>query len=93
MKNIHIECFPDECLIRKIGFTRKYITHHQGKSRVFNVLSKSKNQLALVDEDPGSPKSSYEKSLKFKEESEGIKCYSDKSGNKVFYLMKSWKPG
>jgi len=86
MKNIHVECLPDELLVRKIGFTRRYITHHQGKSRIFHALCKNSNQLALVDEDPGSPKTSYEKSLKFNMEAEGIKCYSDNTGNKIFYI-------
>ncbi|NMC58726.1 MAG: hypothetical protein GYA51_04965 [Candidatus Methanofastidiosa archaeon] len=86
MKNIHIECLPDEHLVKKIGFTRKDITHHQGKSKALYVLSKSINQFALVDEDPGSPKTSYEKTLSFIDESEGIKLYSDKSGNKILYL-------
>ena len=40
----------------------------------------------MVDEDPGSAKTSYEKSLKFVEESHGIKYFSDKSDNKVFVL-------
>ncbi|HEX2968979.1 MAG TPA: hypothetical protein VHO46_07715 [Bacteroidales bacterium] len=40
----------------------------------------------MVDEDPGSVKTSYEKSLRFNEEIEGIKCYSDKSGNRIFVL-------
>lgn len=86
MKHIHIECLPDEHLTKKLGFTRKFITHHQGKSRVFHVISKNENQLAMVDEDPGSVKTSYEKSLKLIEEVEGIKCYSDKSGNRIFVL-------
>ena len=86
MKQIHIECTPDEHLVKKIGFTRRYITHHQGKSKVFDVLRKKRNHLALVDEDPGSPKTTYEKELKFIEESEGIKYYSDSSGNKILYL-------
>ena len=40
----------------------------------------------MVDEDPGTPKTSYEKSLKFVEEKLGIKYYSDNKKNKVFIL-------
>jgi hypothetical protein len=40
----------------------------------------------MVDEDPGSVKTSYEKSLNFKEELEGIKYYTDLSGNKILFL-------
>ena len=67
MKQLHVECKPDELFVSKLGFNRKSIIHHQGKSRVFNYLRKSKNQLAIVDEDPGSVKSSYERNLKFEE--------------------------
>lgn len=86
MKHIHIECLPDEHLIKKLGFTRKFITHHQGKSKVFHVINKCENQIAMVDEDPGSAKTSYEKSLKFIEDVDGISCFSDKSGNRIFVL-------
>lgn len=86
MKQVHVECKPDELLVSKLGFTKRYITHHQGKSRVFQKLSKSESLLAMVDEDPGSTKTSYEKSLKFIEEKNGIKYFSDRNENKVFIL-------
>ena len=86
MKQVHIECNPDELLVSKLGFTRNLVTHHQGKSRIFQVLSKNKNQLAMVDEDPHSSKTSYEKALQLVEEVEGIKYFSDQSGNKVIVL-------
>lgn len=87
MKQVHVECTPDELLIKKLGFQRKFITHHNGKSKVFQVLSKNSEQLAMVDEDPGSNnKTTYEKGLRFVAEVEGIKKYQDTSGNKVFIL-------
>ena len=86
MKDIHVECKPDEMLVRRLGFTKKKITHYPGKSRVFRKLGKSNNQLALVDEDPGSTQTSYEKKLRFLKEAHGIKFYQDKSQNKVFVL-------
>ena len=86
MKVVLIECNPDGLLVSKLGFTKKLITHHQGKSRVFHKLSKSESLLAMVDEDPGSPKTSYEKSLNFVEEKHSIKYYSDIRKNKVFIL-------
>jgi len=86
MKHIHIECLPDEYLVKRLGFTRKSITHHQGKSRVFHALKSKTGQLAIVDEDPGSIKTSYEKSLQFREEVEGIKYFTDASGNKILFL-------
>ena len=86
MKIVHVECKPDELLVSKLGVQKKQITHHQGKTRVFHALGRGKQQLAMVDEDPGSVKTSYEKALKFIEESEGIKYFTDHSDNKIFIL-------
>lgn len=93
MRQVHIECLPDAYLIMKIGFTSKYITHHQGKSRVFHILSQNSDQLAMVDEDPDSVKTIYEQSLELQEELEGIKYFLDKSDNKIFFLkvkLENW---
>ncbi len=86
MKKVHVECIPDELLVTKLGIAKKAVFHHAGKSRVFDKLRSGSDQIALVDEDPGSPKSGYEKNLKFIEESNGIKCFSDNSDNKVYIL-------
>ncbi len=40
----------------------------------------------MVDEDPGSAKTTYEKDLVFIEELHSIKIYSDEPGNKVLIL-------
>jgi hypothetical protein len=86
MKKIHVECLPDEALVKKLGFTRKMVTHHSGKGRVFHNLKSETNQLAMVDEDPESAKTHYEKNLTFVNESHGIKLYTDKSDNKIIFL-------
>lgn len=85
-KEIHVECKPDELLVSKLGFTRKSVTHHTGKSRVFHKLKQSQHVLALVDEDPGSPKTTYEKTLQLVHNINGIQCYVDKRQNKVAIL-------
>jgi hypothetical protein len=87
MKQVHVECIPDELLVSKLGFHRKMITHHQGRSRIFFALSKVDNQLAMVDEDPESGRSNLEKSLKFIDEYEGIRHFADKLGNKICILQ------
>jgi len=87
MKTVHVECLPDEALIKKLGFTKKSVIHHGGKSRVFRQIQLSKNQLALVDEDPSSAKTTYEQGLKLVGISQGVKLYSDKSGNKIIVLQ------
>jgi hypothetical protein len=86
MRPVHVECKPDELLVGKLGIQSKQITHYQGKYRVFHALNKKKNEIAVVDEDPGSNKTTYEKSLQFIEESVGIKHYIDNSGNNIFVL-------
>ena len=86
MKQVHIECKPDELLVSKLGFKKKQITHHAGKTRIFSAMVKMKNQLAIVDEDPGSAKSSYQKSLRFIKNTDGISMFSDQSGNTILVL-------
>ena len=44
---IHVECLPDEALLKKLGFSRKEVEHHGGKSKVFNYISKNENQYAV----------------------------------------------
>ncbi|RXK83816.1 hypothetical protein [Filimonas effusa] len=78
---IHVECLPDETLLKKLGFTRKQIKHHFGKSRVFADLSKKGSQLALVDEDPGQAQPPYQKKLSLNIEKYGIRCYLDAQNN------------
>jgi hypothetical protein len=86
MKRIHVECLPDEALIKQLGFTKKNITHHAGKSRVFKNLQKVNNEVAMVDEDPGTLKTTYEKGLKLIKADEGIKQYTDASDNVIVVL-------
>ena len=86
MKMVHVECRPDEVLVTKLGFNKKRVKHHQGKSRVFHSLKQTKDQLAMVDEDPGSPGHPYEKSFELQEEYGGSKFFMDKSGNKIVVL-------
>jgi hypothetical protein len=86
MRKIHVECLPDETLAVALGVNKKSVVHHQGKSRVFASLGKASNQLAIVDEDPKSVKSSYERQLELVDEKHGIKVYLDNNGNRIFVL-------
>jgi len=88
MMIIHVECSPDEILIKGGGFTKKQIKHHQGKSRVFAALRKSKDQIAMVDEDPGSTAHPYEKELILKSESHDIKYFIDQKRNHKILVLK-----
>lgn len=93
MKQVHVECLPDALLVSKLGFTKRLIKHHHGKAKVFNRLNRSDSVLAMVDEDPGSGKSGYEKSLMLKDEKFGIKYYLDANQNKICILsgeLEAW---
>jgi len=86
MRKVHVECLPDETLVKKLGIIKKNVFHYTGKSRVFHNLKDTTNEIAMVDEDPGSPKTVYEKSLQLKEEVLGIKRYADNNNNTVLVL-------
>ena len=83
---VHVECRPDETLLKKLGVTRKMVNHHFGKSRVFNKLKTTNGEIAMVDEDPGSIKTDYENNLTFVQESFGVKVYKDNRNNKILIL-------
>ena len=89
MKNmvVHVECIPDETLLKKLGFTKKQIQHHAGKTRVLAHISNNRNQLAMVDEDPNSVSNPYERELRVEKEVLGLKyCMDKKLNNKVLVL-------
>lgn len=86
MKLVHVECKPDELLVKELGIPRKNIIHHQGKSRIFSQLKKVKQHVAIVDEDPYSCKTRYEDELEILEQTDDIKVHIDKAGNKVLML-------
>jgi hypothetical protein len=83
---VHVECKPDEYLLKKLGIKSKNITHHQGKSRVFHALKGKNSLIAMVDEDPGSVKTAFEKSLKLIGEYNGIYHYTDTKSNRILVL-------
>lgn len=83
---VHVECLPDETLIMVLGGTRKSVTHHMSKSRVFSQLKKVKDHIAMVDEDPRSPKTTYEKQLRLVETNAGVTVLEDTSKNRVCIL-------
>ncbi len=86
MTKVHVECLPDETLVKILGITKKMVTHHTGKSRVFHKLKTAIREIAMVDEDPESAKTEYERNLIFVEERFGIKKYTDKKENIVLVL-------
>lgn len=58
-----VECNPDVSLLRELGIPRRRIRHAGGKGDICNYLRKSKNAIALMDEDPDSSQPSYLRKL------------------------------
>jgi len=87
MSRVHVECKPDEALLRKFGFSGKQVFHHDDKGRVFNYIRDKINQVAMVDEDPRQARHPYERDLVPQEEKNGvIRLYDKKHNNTVFVL-------
>ena len=59
MKEVHLECLPDETLVKILGIPKKLVKHHNDKGRVCKSLKKNINIIGIVDEDPGAPQPSY----------------------------------
>jgi hypothetical protein len=74
---IHTECLPDETLLKKLGYTRNQVIHHQGKSRVLGKMKSLVDQVGLIDEDPMSTKHPYERHLVAQESAHGITYLRD----------------
>ncbi|WP_375447168.1 hypothetical protein [uncultured Fibrella sp.] len=77
MKQIHLECKPDEVLVRALGFPRKVVNHHNDKGRVCNKLEKEQGAIGMIDEDPASPQPTYLKQLIEVENRHGIRLLKD----------------
>jgi hypothetical protein len=59
MREIVLECNPDEALVKVLGYTRKMITHQSSRGEVINYLKKNPLAIGIVDDDPGSAKPTY----------------------------------
>ena len=49
---IHVECKPDEVLVRALGVPRREIKHWRDKGRVCKHLQDNPGLMGLIDEDP-----------------------------------------
>ena len=84
---IRIECNSDEAMLLALGVSKNKIIHTRGKCQIFDFLSKNKNCICLVDEDPKSPHHYYEKELTLMGEDHNVMYYSDsKRKNSIFIL-------
>lgn len=56
---IHVECLPDEVLVKSLGKTRKQVIHHNDKGRVCKFLEQSGSAQGMIDQDPASAQPTY----------------------------------
>ncbi len=85
---VHLECNPDETLVKSLGFTRRQIHHHNDKGRVCAGLIKSTTPcIGLIDEDPLSAQPSYLRDCKEISSQHGLKQLKDKKGNVIVVLQ------
>ncbi|MGA0559206.1 hypothetical protein ACO2Q8_21285 [Larkinella sp. VNQ87] len=89
MRQIFLECKPDEALVRRLGFPRRLVKHHNDKGKVCNVLTKTEATIGMVDEDPNTTQPRYLTTLtRLNEESlYNLAVYVDEqSKNKVIVV-------
>lgn len=82
---IYLECYTDKALARALGIHKKEIYHSGNKGNVCRNLTKSRNSIGLVDEDPLSAQPSYIGKLKTNSYESDIKFLYD--GNNQNYLI------
>lgn len=82
---IYVECKPDGVLVRHLTdqFLRQVRHEAKGKGGVFNRLMRSRDLVAMVDEDPGKTQPRYMAQLSLSQEIVhlGLKLYLDRSRN------------
>lgn len=91
---LYVECHPDTTLVRTLGIPKREIRHVHSKGNVCNRLSKNKDSIGLVDEDPDSAQPNYLKTLELIEERHGLRLLSDnRNNNRVIVIcptLEAW---
>jgi hypothetical protein len=86
---IFVECKPDLLLVQKItGISKKEVLHSGNKGEVIKNLSRSKNSIGLIDEDPGDSQPKYIASMLLLKDDRNsdLKIYSDNKNNFLVVL-------
>ena len=82
---IYVECKPDGVLVRHLtDLSQRQVRHEaKGKGGVFNRLMRSRDLVAMVDEDPGKTQPRYMRQLSLSREIAhlGLKLYHDRNRN------------
>jgi hypothetical protein len=85
---IIVECYRDQALVYRIGFTSDVVRHAHNKSRVLATLEEIKRAIGVVDEDPWAGKSKYLKEYDEKENVGNIKLLirKDETGKRIIQI-------
>ena len=89
MHAIHYECRPEECLLGNLGMGNRLELHHNGSGGICELLSKEKNLLGWIDQDPTANHHPYYKAMCAKPVSDKlglIYCYDAKRNNKLIIV-------
>lgn len=85
--SLFVECKPDETLAFALGVPRNKVEHALGSGRVCVRLAQRNAEFGMIDEDPGSAKPSYLKTLVEENSEYGIRLLIDrKAKNRVIVL-------
>jgi hypothetical protein len=84
---IYLECYTDKALVRALGIHKKEIYHSGNKGNVCKNLSKNRNSIGLVDEDPFSTQPSYIRKLKTKSQECDIKVLFDENSQNHLIVL------
>ncbi len=89
MELLHLECLPDETIVKCLGIPKKSIKHHNDKGRVCNFLMKNSSSplIGLIDEDPGSAQPKYLSALVLEKEKHHIRVLHDKAHNHKIIII------
>ena len=87
---IYVECKPDQVLVQMLtSWSNREIIHEEGKYRLMAKLSKRRDTLAMVDEDPNANQPAYLSKMQVTQEisNRGLRVLADASqGNRVVVL-------
>jgi hypothetical protein len=84
---IYVECYPDEVLLKKLGFSRKEIIHEGNKFEVCKRLKKKNNSTGVIDFDFGKTDPLYLRQFVRVESNNHVTVYFEKkSGNRIIVL-------
>ena len=88
---IYVECKPDGVLVRRVtGLPSRQVHHEiQGRGAVCNRLTKTRDALGMVDEDPGSPQPRYMRQVSLSRDfaNLGLKLYLDRNRNNRLVVL------